>query len=206
VDVIVVARGGGAFEDLLPFSSEALVRAAAACVTPVVSAIGHEKDTPLLDLVADVRASTPTDAGKRIVPDAAEESRLVARTLNVIRSAIEARLDREAQALLAQVTRPALVYPERLIDPHAAEVRRVHQAARHAVALGLATLGDVMDGLVVTLQALSPQATLNRGYAVVRNKNGNIVRDAGALNVGDLVAMRFARGAAEGAISSTTRE
>ena len=79
VDVIVVARGGGSLEDLLPFSSEALVRAAAECVTPLVSAIGHEKDAPLLDLVADLRASTPTDAGKRIVPDAAAESRALER-------------------------------------------------------------------------------------------------------------------------------
>ncbi len=206
VDVIVVARGGGSFEDLLPFSSEALIRAAAACVTPLVSAIGHEKDTPLLDLVADLRASTPTDAGKRIVPDAVEELRAVVRARAAVRSAIEVRLDRESQALLSQVTRPVLVYPERLIDPHVAEVRRAHAATGHAFGLRLAAFRDVLDGLVVTLRALSPQATLDRGYSVVRKKGGDIVRDAAVLNPGDRIAMRFAQGSAEGAITTTVRD
>ncbi len=205
VDVIVIARGGGSFEDLLPFSSEALVRAAAACITPLVSAIGHEKDAPLLDLVADLRASTPTDAGKRIVPDAAEERRGVRRALAAMRGAIDARLDREAQALLAQITRPVLVYPERLIEPHSTEVARARAAVGRTFASWLSALRDVLDGLVTALRALSPQATLDRGYAVVRETGGGVVRDAATLKRGDVVEMRFSVGFAEGEVTATRR-
>ncbi len=204
VEVIVVTRGGGSFEDLLPFSSEALIRIAAECVTPLVSAIGHEKDAPLLDLVADFRASTPTDAGKRIVPDAAEERRAVTRALLAMRSAIDARLDREAQALLATVTRPVLVYPDRLIDPHLLEVARQRTAGWRAFTTILGDHRGSLERLIVNLRALSPQSTLDRGYAVVRDPKKGIVRDASALAPGVEVSMRFAVGAAEAQVTSVT--
>ena len=202
VEVIVVARGGGSFEDLLPFSSEALLRVAAACVTPLVSAIGHEKDAPLLDLVADLRASTPTDAGKRIVPDAAEEHRAVTRALTAMRSAIEARLDREAQTLLATVSRPVLVHPSRLIEPLAAEVARQREAGWRSIATILGDLSSLLERLAASLCALSPQSTLDRGYAVVRDPNKGIIRDASALAPGQKLSMRFAVGSAGAQVTS----
>lgn len=202
VDVIVVARGGGSFEDLLPFSSESLIRVAAACVTPLVSAIGHEKDAPLLDLVADLRASTPTDAGRRIVPDAAEERRTVTKALAGIRTAIDARLDREAQILLSATSRPVLVHPERLIEPHALDVARLAASGWRAF---LGVLGDLrasLDGMVASLRTLSPQSTLDRGYAVVRSPAGGVVRDASSLREGTGVSMRFAIGSAEAQVTA----
>jgi exodeoxyribonuclease VII large subunit len=202
VDVIVIARGGGSFEDLLPFSSEALIRVAAECVTPLVSAIGHEKDSPLLDLVADLRASTPTDAGKRIVPDASEELRTVTRALTAVRSTIDARIDREAQALLATMTRPVLVYPDRFIEPRTQEVARYKTAGWRAFVAILVDLRGYLDGLVAGLTALSPQSTLDRGYAVVRHPITGIVRDASTLAPGAEVSIRFAVGSAEADITS----
>lgn len=202
VDVIVIARGGGSFEDLLPFSSETLVRAAAACVTPLVSAIGHEKDAPLLDLVADVRASTPTDAGKRIVPDARIEAQAIASALAAALSAVDSRIDREVRTLLAHLSRPVLVYPERLIDPHAAEVGRVAAAGRGAVTRLVLDSRASIGSIVGRLAALSPQATLNRGFAVVRTAQGAIVRDSNVVSVGETVTLRFARGGADAEIAA----
>ncbi len=204
VDVIVVARGGGSLEDLLPFSSEALIRAAAACATPLVSAIGHEKDSPLLDFVADLRASTPTDAGKRIVPDAAAETRAVVRATEALRAAIEARLDREAASLISYLTRPVLVHPDRLIEPLAEEITRHRSAVRRAHGALVRATEAHLAGLVANLRALSPQSTLERGYSVVRAASGAVVREAAGLEVGERVAIRFARGAAEADIAATT--
>jgi exodeoxyribonuclease VII large subunit len=204
VDVIVVARGGGSLEDLLPFSSEALIRAAAECTTPLVSAIGHEKDSPLLDLVADLRASTPTDAGKRIVPDAAAERRAVVRATEALRGAIEARLDREAATLISYLTRPVLVHPDRLVEPLAEEITRHRSAVRRAQGAFLRAMEAHLAGLAANLRALSPQSTLDRGYSVVRGASGAVVREAAGLEAGDRVAIRFARGAAEAEITATT--
>lgn len=203
VNVIVVARGGGSFEDLLPFSSETLLRVAAECVTPLVSAIGHEKDAPLLDLVADLRASTPTDAGKRIVPDAREEGRAVLRALSAIRVALDARLDREAQALLAVASRPCLVHPESLIEPHAAETTRLSTASQQACSAILTRFETSLAGLTAGLRTLSPQSTLDRGYAVVRRPKTGIIRDASTLDPGVEVDMRFSSGSAEARITAT---
>ncbi len=204
VDVIVVARGGGSLEDLLPFSSETLVRAAAECVTPLVSAIGHEKDSPLLDLVADFRASTPTDAGKRIVPDATAESRAVARAIEALRGAIESRLDREAATLISYLTRPVLVHPDRLIEPLAEEVSRHRLAARRAHGALLRAMAAHLGGLAANLRALSPQSTLDRGYSVVRFAGGDVVRDAAELDKGSRIAIRFARGSADADVTATS--
>lgn len=194
VDVIVVARGGGSLEDLLPFSDEKLVRAAAACTTPLVSAIGHEKDSPLLDLVADYRASTPTDAGKRIVPDAAQEAAAVTRARALMRAAIEAQLDREARGLEAFLTRPVLRHPHALIAPHLEQLNR----ARHASGASLVNILTRADArtreLAASMRALSPQSTLDRGYAVVRDADGAVIRDAKAVAAGQLLNVRVARG------------
>lgn len=171
VDVIVVARGGGSFEDLLPFSDESLVRVAAACVTPLVSAIGHEKDTPLLDFVADLRASTPTDAGKRIVPDAVAELAMVAAWREALGTALGRLVERRGEQLTAM--------RERSGRGLVGVLERADAATRE---------------LVATLRALSPQATLDRGFAVVQDSAGAVVRDAAAVNDGDALRLRLARG------------
>ena len=129
IDVIVIARGGGSTEDLLPFSDEALCRAVFACRTPVVSAIGHETDAPLVDYVADVRASTPTDAAKRIVPDLGDETRLIGQAQQRLRRAVVGLLDREDQRLSAVRSRPVLARPEVIVDTRAADVDALHQRA-----------------------------------------------------------------------------
>ncbi|WNM27988.1 exodeoxyribonuclease VII large subunit [Demequina capsici] len=194
VDVIVVARGGGALEDLLAFSDEAMVRAAAAVVTPLVSAIGHEKDSPLLDLVADWRASTPTDAGKRVVPDAAHERREVIRARATMRAAVTTRLDREARGLSSFRTRPVMAHPRRMLDPHRERLAALHLASGRALVDILSTADARTRELAASLRALSPQSTLDRGYAVVRDADGAVVRDAALLDPGDQLLVRVARG------------
>ena len=194
VDVIVVARGGGSLEDLLAFSDETLVRAASAVKTPLVSAIGHEKDSPLLDLVADYRASTPTDAGKRIVPDAAQERALIEGSRALTAAAVRVWIEREHRALLHVRTRPVMAYPVRMIDPYRARLAQLHEASGRALVAILTRADATAQQLAATLRALSPQSTLDRGYAVVRDAAGAVVRDASALHTGDLVSLRLARG------------
>ncbi|WP_234986551.1 exodeoxyribonuclease VII large subunit [Demequina sp. NBRC 110055] len=203
VDVIVVARGGGSFEDLLPFSDEQLVRVAGATATPLVSAIGHEKDSPLLDLVADYRASTPTDAGKRIVPDAAIERDTIAGLIADARHAMTARIDREHAGLAQFRSRPVLTYPERMLDPFRDQLSRVHDASGRAL-VGILTAADAAAReLAARLTALSPQGTLDRGYAVARTASGEVVRDASALAAGDALHLRFAAGTADAEVTAT---
>lgn len=194
VDVIVVARGGGSLEDLLPFSNEALLRAVAACRTPVVSAIGHEVDSPLLDLVADVRASTPTDAGKRIVPDVAEELAGVAQARRRAAAALRARLDREASGLAGLRARPVLADPHRLLVAHGDQVVALRERARSALRSALARAADDVGHLRERVAALSPAATLARGYAIVQSADGAIVRDPAAVPGGELLRLRLAKG------------
>ena len=194
IDVIVVARGGGSLEDLLAFSDETLVRAASAVKTPLVSAIGHEKDSPLLDLVADYRASTPTDAGKRIVPDAAQERALIEGSRALTAAAVRVWIEREHRGLLHVRTRPVMAYPVRMIDPYRARLAQLHEASGRALVAILTRADATAQQLAATLRALSPQSTLDRGYAVVRDATGAVVRDASALHTGDLVSLRLARG------------
>ena len=168
VDVIVLARGGGSVEDLLPFSDEALCRAVASCRTPVMSAIGHEPDSPLVDYVADVRCSTPTDAGKRVVPDVAEEAERVRHMRDRARRALHGWVDRERKLLQSLRTRPALSDPYGPLDRRREDVDRLRERARRAV---LARLSTEQHGLASTkarLTTLGPAATLARGYAVVQ--------------------------------------
>ena len=192
VDVIVIARGGGSLEDLLPFSDEALIRAVAACRTPVVSAIGHEQDTPLLDYVADLRASTPTDAAKRIVPDVAEQLALVTQLRDRARRSMRGWLDRELAWLDAVRSRPALADPVREIERQAELVDALAQRARQCVAGRLARAEDDIAHTRARLLALSPAATLARGYAIVQQADSSVVRSAAAVSAGEQLSVRFA--------------
>ena len=175
VDVVVIARGGGSVEDLLPFSNETLIRAVAATSTPVVSAIGHETDRPLLDLVADVAASTPTDAGRRIVPDLAEEVRHIAELRDRARATIRTRIERETELMAG--------LPQRLRGTVRARLTREAEETAGWRARGRQRVAGLLDGARTDLahvrarvRALSPQATLERGYAVVRRADGTVVR------------------------------
>ena len=194
VEVIVVARGGGAVEDLLPFSNEALVRAAAACRTPLVSAIGHETDTPLLDLVADYRASTPTDAAERIVPDVTEERARLVQARARIRAAVDHLLSREQAGLDAARSRPVLASPESTVAAREADMHQRQEASRRALDARLARATGETQQLAVQLRALSPAATLDRGYAVVQRPDGAVVRDPMDVETGDALRVRVARG------------
>ncbi len=179
VDVIVLARGGGSFEDLLPFSDERLVRAVAACPVPVVSAVGHEQDTPLCDLAADVRASTPTAAARLVVPD-----------LQELLSGLERR--REA---LGRCTR-------RILDREQTRLSGTHDRLRSAPALLVERRRARLEQAGARLRALSPRATLERGYAIVRAESG-IVRSSGALSPGDRVDVELAEGGFGGTVEET---
>ncbi|MFE0048217.1 exodeoxyribonuclease VII large subunit [Streptomyces albireticuli] len=194
VDVIIVARGGGSVEDLLPFSDERLVRAVAGCRTPVVSAIGHEPDTPLLDLVADLRASTPTDAAKRVVPDVGEELLRVRQLRDRALRCVTGFLDREERGLAAVRARPCVERPQRMVDEREAQVTALAERARR-------TLGHLLDRAESELShtharvvALSPAATLRRGYAVLQHADGSVVRDAAEVTAEEELRARVAEG------------
>lgn len=194
VDVIVVTRGGGSLEDLLPFSNEAMVRAVAACRTPVVSAIGHETDTPLVDLVADVRASTPTDAAKRVVPDVVEEGDRVHQLRRRAHGALRTLLDREEAALRAVRSRPCLADPANLVAPRAQEVAALRDRSRRVVSAVLDRAADDVAHTLARVTALSPAATLARGYAVLQRADGAVVRSAADVVAGDRLRARVADG------------
>ncbi|GIG28586.1 exodeoxyribonuclease 7 large subunit [Cellulomonas marina] len=194
VEVVVVARGGGSFEDLLPFSNETLVRVAAACRTPLVSAIGHHLDTPLLDLVADLRASTPTDAAKRVVPDVAQERARLTESRHRARAALAQRVQREQGALDHLRSRPVLVQPTALLEPHQRQVDDLARRAHRVVADRLHVAAAEVARLGAQVTALSPAATLERGYAVVRHADGSVVRDPGEVADGERLRVRVARG------------
>ncbi|WP_153504273.1 exodeoxyribonuclease VII large subunit [Cumulibacter manganitolerans] len=176
VDVIVIARGGGSVEDLLPFSDESLVRAVARARTPVVSAIGHEPDAPLLDYVADVRASTPTDAAKRIVPDVAEEHARIAQARERIRAALQRSIDAGYHHIEQLTSRPVLAAPESMISERRADIERGRERARRATGHHLAIERETLAAARARIVALSPTATLRRGYAVLqRADDGGVV-------------------------------
>ncbi|MFE5341022.1 exodeoxyribonuclease VII large subunit [Isoptericola sp. NPDC056578] len=203
VEVIVVARGGGSVEDLLPFSNEALVRAAAACTTPLVSAIGHETDTPLLDLVADHRASTPTDAAKQVVPDVAEERLRLDQARRRMRATVSARVEREQHGLDALRSRPVLARPQTTVDLREREIAQLVRHARHRLDAALLRAAGEVGRLEAQVRALSPQATLERGYAVVQRGDGHVVRAARDVATGDAVHVRVAEGSLEAAVTAT---
>ena len=194
VDVIIVARGGGSVEDLLPFSDEQLVRAVSAARTPVVSAIGHEPDQPLLDFVADLRASTPTDAAKRVVPDVREELSRVHGLRDRARYGIQARLDRESTGLASVRSRPVLAAPYRMVDERAAELGALLERSRRTLDHRLARAASELEHTLARVVALSPAATLQRGYAVLQREGGAVVRDPAQVASGERLRARVAEG------------
>ena len=194
VDVIVIARGGGSLEDLLPFSDEALVRAVAATRTPVVSAIGHEQDTPLLDHVADARASTPTDAAKKTVPDVREQLALVRQLRDRGRRCLSGRVERELQWLAATRSRPALADPVREIERQAEGIATLRDRSRRCLSAALDRATDDLAHTRARLLALSPAATLERGYAIVQRADESVVRAAADVRKDDELLVRFADG------------
>ncbi len=203
VDVIVVARGGGSVEDLLPFSNETLVRAAAACTTPLVSAIGHETDTPLVELVADYRASTPTDAAKRIVPDVTEERQRVVQARQRIRGAVTALLAREQHGLDSVRSRPVLARPQTMVEARETEIAQHLRHARHRLDAALLRGAGEIGRLAGQVRALSPASTLDRGYAVVQRGDGAVVRAAAEVATGDPVHVRLSAGSLDATVTAT---
>ncbi|WP_182883488.1 exodeoxyribonuclease VII large subunit [Microbispora sp. H10949] len=191
VDVIVIARGGGSLEDLLPFSDESLVRAVAACRTPVVSAIGHEQDSPLLDLVADVRASTPTDAAKKVVPDVGEQLTLVHQLRDRGRRVLRGWVERELSWLESVRSRPSLADPVRELDRRAEQVDALRERSRRCLSASLDRSADSLEHLRARLVTLSPAATLERGYAIAQRPSGEVVRLAADVKPGDELTIRF---------------
>ena len=192
IDVVVVARGGGSFEDLLPFSDERLVRAIAACPVPVVTAVGHEQDTPLCDLAADVRASTPTMAGKLVVPDLAELTARHDRARTALARSARRTLEREHERLErdhARLRRAPALSLERAAD----RVARTHERLRRAPALAVERKRAGLAAVHGRLVTLSPHGTLERGYAIVR-KGEAVVTDPAVVDAGDVVDVRVARG------------
>jgi exodeoxyribonuclease VII large subunit len=194
VDVIIVARGGGDFQNLLPFSDERVVRAASAATTPLVSAIGHEADRPLLDEVADLRASTPTDAAKRVVPDVGEELAGLDQARARMSSRVSQYLQHETDRLLQLRGRPVLASPHRLIDERAEDL--VRWIAR-GTELADRSIDDRSRGLAevcARLDALSPRATLERGYAIAQLDDGSVLRDPAQAAAGTAIRLSLAGG------------
>ncbi|MDR5698860.1 exodeoxyribonuclease VII large subunit [Agromyces aerolatus] len=194
VEVIIVARGGGDFQNLLGFSDERVVRAAAAAVTPIVSAIGHEADRPLLDEVADLRASTPTDAAKRVVPDVAEELSRVEHTRARLGMRLSAILTREIDRIEHLRSRPSLATTSWIVDRRAEEVTRYVARGSDLVERMLERQQHRVAELRGHLRALSPQATLDRGYAIVQGADGHVLHEASAAPAGAALTVTLADG------------
>lgn len=199
VDVIILARGGGSVEDLLPFSDETLCRAIAAATTPVISAVGHEPDNPVCDLVADLRAATPTDAAKRVVPDAAAEQAGVTEMRRRSAQALRNWVRREAHIIEGLRSRPVLAHPLRALDARAEEIERARATARRDVNRMIAVQTDRLEHLSARLSTLGPAATLARGYAVVQlldgSSSGPVLRSTADAPAGTQLRVRVADGA-----------
>lgn len=194
VAVIVIARGGGSVEDLLPFSDEGLCRAISACRTPVVSAIGHESDTALIDHVADLRASTPTDAGVKVVPDLAAEQAGLARLRHASYAALSRRVTHDLQWLGGVRRHPALADPESLLENRRQAIESLRTRAQRQLASQLSHGQADLDHTRARIVALSPAATLARGYAVITTETGDVVRQPGAVSKGQRLHIRLAGG------------
>jgi exodeoxyribonuclease VII large subunit len=194
VEVIVIARGGGSVEDLLPFSDEGLVRAIAACRTPVVTAVGHETDTTLVDHVADVRAATPTDAAHRVVPEIGEQRRLVEGLRARARHVLTVRLEQQERWLESVRSRPVLASPERLLHGREEDVLALRTRARRSLTHRVESAERDLEHARARVAALSPAATLQRGYAVVQRADGSLVRDPGEVADGERLRVRVAGG------------
>ncbi|CAN2175928.1 XseA Exonuclease VII, large subunit [Candidatus Nanopelagicaceae bacterium] len=194
VDVIIITRGGGSFEDLLPFSDESLIRLAAECVTPIVSAIGHEKDAPLLDLVADYRASTPTDAAKRVVPDIAQEIADIEKIRERIYRRLMATIDFESNQIAQLRNRPVMRDPFVMVTTRLEELKGLRDRSHRGFSSLIEVEKKAIKGVRDHLRSLSPQSTMDRGYSVVQLSDGSIVRDATKLKAGTSLRIRAAKG------------
>ena len=194
VDVIIITRGGGSFEDLLPFSDESLLRLVVDCKTPIISAIGHEKDAPLLDLVADWRASTPTDAGKRVVPDMAEELARISNLQDRSNRYIQGRIEFELAKLASYIERQIMREPELIISTRRDVIKELAARSHRSMSSALALGREEISGLRTQVRTLSPQATLDRGYSVVQTSDGSVVRKASELKSGQRLRLRLAQG------------
>ena len=194
VDVIIITRGGGSFEDLLPFSDESLLRLVADCKTPIISAIGHEKDAPLLDLVADWRASTPTDAGKRVVPDMSEELARISNLQDRSNRYIKSRIEFELAKLASYMERQIMREPELIISTRRDVIKELAARSHRSMSSALALGREEISGLRTQVRTLSPQATLDRGYSVVQTSDGSVVRKASELKSGQRLRLRLAQG------------
>ncbi|WP_091040104.1 exodeoxyribonuclease VII large subunit [Glycomyces harbinensis] len=205
VEVIVIARGGGSMEDLLPFSDETLCRAVAEAATPVISAIGHEPDTPILDYVADWRASTPTEAGKKVVPDLAEEQRGLNIARTRLRQALHVKLAKGSDDLAALRARPVLARPETMLEARGEAVANLAHRMRARMGSRLERSIDDLEHLRARLRALSPQSTLDRGYAIVTDtESGAVLREAA--DAGEAIEVRLAAGSLRAAVVQTVTE
>jgi exodeoxyribonuclease VII large subunit len=204
VDVIIVARGGGDFQNLLPFSDETLVRTAAATRTPLVSAIGHENDRPLLDEVADLRASTPTDAAKRVVPDVAEELVRVQQARTRMQQRITHQLNVEIDRLAQLRSRPALATTSWIVDTRAEEITRHVARGAELAARTVERAETSVRELAARLRTLSPQSTLDRGYAIVQ-AGGHVLKRADAAPDGTPLTITLADGSLD-AVSAGAHE
>lgn len=202
VDVIIITRGGGSFEDLLPFSDEGLVRLAAQCSTPIVSAIGHEKDSPLLDLVADFRASTPTDAAKRVVPDINEERDLIEKLRDRASRFMRNMIELESSKIANLAARPVLRDPTVMITSRLEIITSLRDRSIRSFQGRLAIAQEELQQVTARVRALSPQATLDRGYAVVQLADGSIARDSAALKDGEKLRIRLAQGETSAMVTS----
>lgn len=197
IDVIVIARGGGSLEDLLPFSDEQLVRAVAAANTPVVSAIGHERDIPLLDLVADVRASTPTDAARRIVPDVAEELAGITEATQRAHAAINRYLDRSTSDITALRSRPVLASPHAMIDSRREDIATLNSWLNAHAARSIEHNQADLSKALVTLRALSPHSTLKRGYSILVDSSETVISETAHTQKGESLTAILADGRLE---------
>ncbi len=194
VDVIIITRGGGSFEDLLPFSDESLFRLAASCTTAIVSAIGHEKDSPLLDLVADYRASTPTDAAKRVVPDIAQEISDIEKIRDRMYRRLVSTIEYELNQIAQLRNRPVMKDPSIMVTSRRDEIKGWRDRSIRSFASLLEIEKKELKGVRDHLRSLSPQSTMDRGYAVVQLEDGSIVRDASKAKAGTRLRIRVAKG------------
>lgn len=196
IDVIIITRGGGSFEDLLPFSDEGLVRLAASCKKPIVSAIGHEQDTPLLDLVADLRASTPTDAAKRVVPDFQEEQTKIQNLRDRADRKVNDLVVLEMTKIVNLIQRPVMKDPLLMVTSREEIVKGFKARSFMSMHSRLIRAYDEVAHIAARVRTLSPQATLDRGYSVVQKTNGAIVTDPANLAAGEEIRLRLAKGVA----------
>jgi exodeoxyribonuclease VII large subunit len=193
VDVVVLTRGGGSFEDLLPFSDERVVRAVAECPVPVVSAVGHEQDTPLCDLAADVRASTPTAAGKLVVPELTELYGMLDRAHGALARSVRRSLEQDRQRL-ARSADQLHAWPRAAVDREGHRLERTRDRLRLAPVLAVERKRAALEKTAAKLAALSPLQTLRRGYAVVRTESGGVAVSGEDVSPGERVDVKLARG------------